>query len=442
MMKTSVGLVRSVPSSTQLLARILETPDLAAQVQALPAPALARLIDRVGLEDAGEIVALATTQQIADVWDEDLWRSDRVGEDPHLDGDRFVAWLGVMREAGDRIVAQKLAELPEELVTLAIYGQVLVLATSDLAADLGEGGEEADAVEKALSDQLSEELDEYVLVSRHHEGWDDVLAAILALDEHDHDLTTRILERCRRMASREIDDQGGLYDVLTEIESLAGDVAGDREDRRAEKGFVAPSSATAFLRLARGGEGASLPASEHDPLTKAWLRGLSAEGLPGGLAPPPRGGRRLEVLLAEGEGAAPLGLLPSGEESIHAEESLLARSMRALASSSPEKLASRSEELAYLANVLRAGWSMSGRQLRQVEATRAALAIVDEGLAIACRARRERELDERALRVLETHPADGLFRIAWRALHEEPSRLRALFASVTQPAGVDAKRRS
>lgn len=76
------------PSSSQLLARILETPNLAEQIQALPSAMLGQLIGHVGIEDAGELVALATTQQLAEVFDEELWRSDRPGEDDRFDADR------------------------------------------------------------------------------------------------------------------------------------------------------------------------------------------------------------------------------------------------------------------------------------------------------------------------------------------------------------------
>ncbi|MDB4997569.1 MAG: hypothetical protein JWM74_5001 [Myxococcaceae bacterium] len=241
---------RTRPSSSQLLARILETPDLATAVRELPAPALAKLIDRVGLEDAGELVALATTEQLARVFDEDLWRSDRAGGDERFDAERFLVWLAVMLEAGDAFVAEKLTELPPDLVTLAFHQQLLVLDTDTLMTEL-EDSDDAAASEKALSNCLSEEVSEYQLIARNHEGWDDVLAAILALDRDHHDYLRGLLERCAALSTEYIEDNGGLYDVLTSEQMLEADVAAEREDRRAEEGHVAPSSAAAFLKLAR-----------------------------------------------------------------------------------------------------------------------------------------------------------------------------------------------
>src|SRR3954470_7055814 len=119
------------PSSRKLLARVLETPELGAQLQSLPGPVLGKLIDYVGLEDAGELVALATTDQLAQIFDEDLWRSSRAGEDPRFDAERFLLWLEIMLEAGERVVAERLAELPQELVTLAFHRHLLVISFDD-----------------------------------------------------------------------------------------------------------------------------------------------------------------------------------------------------------------------------------------------------------------------------------------------------------------------
>ena len=206
-MKTALA-IQHRPSATQLLARVLASPDLAAQVQALPAPALARLVEKVGLEDAGEIVALATPTQLADVLDEDLWKSARPGEDERFDVDRFLVWLAVLREGGDELVAARLAELPEELVTLAFHRAVMVVSLDTLMEELGES-DDADLTEKALADRLSEEIDVYQVIARRTDGWDDVLAALLALDRDHHDLAMRVLARCEAMTARRIDDEGG-----------------------------------------------------------------------------------------------------------------------------------------------------------------------------------------------------------------------------------------
>src|SRR5947209_4936230 len=115
---------RTQANPRALVSRIIEDPALVSAVQALPPTALLRLIDHVGLEDAGELVALATVDQLCRVFDEDVWKSDHPGADERFDPQRFTRWLEVMLEAGERFAASKVAELPEDLVELALHHHV------------------------------------------------------------------------------------------------------------------------------------------------------------------------------------------------------------------------------------------------------------------------------------------------------------------------------
>src|SRR3954470_7072523 len=116
---------QQVPASTQLLMRILERPGLAAAVRELPGAVLGKLIDRIGLEDAGDLVALATTAQLERVFDDDLWRAEKAGDDETFRPERFALWLRVMLEAGESFLVQRLCELPQDLVALAVHRLVL-----------------------------------------------------------------------------------------------------------------------------------------------------------------------------------------------------------------------------------------------------------------------------------------------------------------------------
>src|SRR4051794_14828598 len=84
-----------------LLAHLLEEPDLVALVRTLDAPSLGALVRHIGLEDAGEIVDLATSDQLLHILDEDVWKSEAAGEDEVFDDGRFAVWLEVLLEAGD-----------------------------------------------------------------------------------------------------------------------------------------------------------------------------------------------------------------------------------------------------------------------------------------------------------------------------------------------------
>ena len=118
---------RHVSPSTTLLLRILERPGLVAAVRDLPAPVLGKLIDRIGLEDAGELVALASTAQLERIFDDDLWRAEAAGGDETFRPERFALWLRVMLEGGEALLVRRLCELPQDLLALAVHRLVLVL---------------------------------------------------------------------------------------------------------------------------------------------------------------------------------------------------------------------------------------------------------------------------------------------------------------------------
>ncbi|MDF3065912.1 MAG: hypothetical protein K0R38_1513 [Polyangiaceae bacterium] len=429
-MSLSRATLKHRPTPTQLLARVLEAPHLAHQVQSLPGPVLAKLIEEVGLQDAGELVALATTQQLAEVLDEDLWRSEKPGEDAVFDSERFLVWLEVLAEAGERFVAERLAELPEDLVTLAFHRHVLVLPLADLRAELGREDDEAEAAEKALASCLSEELEDFQLIWRGGDGWDDVLGALLALDRDHHSIAVNLLERCAHLSRAHIDDHGGLYEVLTADEMLESDLSAEREARRTERGFVTPSAAAGFLRLAlRGAD--ETPFTEHDPLTRGYFRDLSRQPTPAPVA----ASSALVGLLADA-GVIEERAVPRLSDWASRSEPLIIGALRVLAERSPHLFAERSEELAYLSNVLVAGASVDGRRLRPVEAVAHAIDGVSAGLALAAGAHEPSA--ELAADVLARHPCDGLLRLAYaqarspgrKAGPESLQRVRALLKTL------------
>ncbi|MEO8903549.1 MAG: DUF6178 family protein [Polyangiaceae bacterium] len=261
-----------VAGTRSLLNSLIELPTLASTVQALPAPTFAALVRKVGLEDAGELVALATTAQLVQAFDEDLFVSDRAGERESLDVARFVVWLEVLLEAGDEVVANRVAELEEDFVAHALGGVLLVLDHDALRDVLDDGDEDgARQVDKALESALTEDIDGYILVAKQHDGWDAVLALVLALDRNHRALLVRLLDRLARIGSAYLDDLEELSTVLSEGESLAEDAEAAREDRRSKQGYVEARSARAFLSLARKPAGDERP-TDRDPLTRAYFR--------------------------------------------------------------------------------------------------------------------------------------------------------------------------
>lgn len=393
--------------STALLTRILERPGLAAAVRELPAPVLGQLIDRVGLEDAGQLVGLATTDQLARIFDDDLWRADRAADDETFRPERFALWLRIMQEAGDDVLVQRLCELPQDLVALAVHRLVLVLDMDVLAEQVSEAGEEGAQIEQALEASAFEEWEELRVIARDPDVWDDVWGALLSLDRDHHDRLRAILEQCCAMSTEYISGQGGLYQVLTSEQALETEVSAGRDDRRAAEGFISAADARAFLELARrGGPGG------RDPITRAYFRELQQ-------TPPPPDSGELSALLQELGVTAAQGLaaLAPWEESARPQEHLAAplfeQAMRDLRRRAPDAFSERVRELAYLVNVWMAGGVQDGRRPRPVEALEMVLRTCEAGLRRTLPAAASQAGG--AVAVLSSTSADQLFRSGFRS---------------------------
>lgn len=411
---------QQAPASTQLLMRILERPGLVAAVRELPGAVLGKLIDRIGLEDAGELVALASTAQLERVFDEDLWRAQRAGGDETFRPERFALWLRVMAEAGDDALVQRLCELPQDLVALAVHRLVLVVDIDVLEEQLRPGDEEAEALALALEDSSFEEWEEFRVIAREPDAWDDVWSALLALDRDHHDRLRDILERCCEMTLEYISGQGGLYQVLTADEMLDSDVAAARDDRRVAEGFVSPADARAFLELARRGGGAG---DERDAITRAYFRGLQRPPAPPNVDEPRSraaaaqpDARDLEALLQEAEVIAPpahpAAALPAmaaaNPERSHLVAPLFERALKDLRERDVERFDARVREVGYLVNVWIAGSAHEGRRPRPAEAMEVVLSTCEAGLR--ARLGVGQASAEAACAVLATTSADLLFR--------------------------------
>jgi hypothetical protein len=413
-----------VSPSTKLLLRILERPGLVAAVRELPGAVLGKLIDRIGLEDAGELIALATTAQLERVFDDDLWRAERAGGDETFQPERFALWLRVMLEAGEDLLVQRLSELPQDLLALAVHRLVLVLDMDVLEEQLSPGDEEADALERALATSLVEEWEEFRLIARDPDVWDDVWGALLSLDRDHHDRLRAILEACCAMSTEYISGQGGLFQVLTAEQMLDSDVAAARDDRRVAEGFISPADARAFLDLARHGHAGD----ERDPITRAYFRGLGdpkIDARPNRVTTltPTADVADLAALLREAEVVAspaqPFAALPAHDDSHDPEDGpahlvapLFEQAMGDLRHHDAERFSERVREAGYLVNVWLAGGAREGRRPRPVEALEVVLETCEAGLRAELGAAPATR--QRALAVLAVTPADALFRRGFR----------------------------
>jgi hypothetical protein len=402
------------PPSTKLLMRILERPGLVAAVRELPGAVLAGLIDRIGLEDAGELVALASTAQLERVFDDDLWRADRAGGDETFRPERLVLWLRVMLEAGEEHLVRRLSELPQDLLALAVHRLVLVLDMDVVEEQLGWAGEEAEPIERALEASVFEEWEEFRVIARAPDVWDDVWNALVSLDREHHDRLRAILEQCCAMSTEYISGQGGLYEVLTADEALDSDVAAARDDRRSAEGFVSPADARAFLELARRGVGGD----ERDPITRAYFRELREPGGTDTVAVADR--RALAALLQEANVIAPApthrraAITDGSADKAHLVAPLFEQAMSDVRQHDPALFAARVREVGYLVNVWIAGGAHEGRRPRPVEALETVLRTCEAGMQTQLAP--GDATPERARALLTRTPADVLFRRGLRSL--------------------------
>lgn len=425
-------------TSTRLVAWMLEQPGLVSLVQGLEAPVLLELVDHVGLEDAGEIVSLATAEQLERVFDVDLWRSAEPGRDPTFDAKRFALWLDVLLQAGEEAAVEKVAAMDEDLVAMGLMEHVLVVDIDAMAAAMAEdSSDERDLLEKALEGCLYEELDELRVIARDASTWDPILGLIVGLDKNHHALLRRVLERCCAITAELVEDDGGLYDVLTAGEMLASDVAGEREQRREREGFVAPSAAASFLRLARVTPLETLLASSAaDPITKSHM---AAAGAP---APPaPRATAEVAAFVAELRRS---GVLPEPERPVPLLETAARRSASAVQRAlshlrdEPRALGRSLGELAYLVNVLVGAAGADERALRPMEALETVSAVCAVGLA-----RSAGEPKPSDARLAALAKSDGLvkaFRIGWHLVGDEAwtrEGLAAVAARAAQALSAD-----
>ncbi len=417
--------IAETSNTKHLLQKILEEPQLVSIIQNLPTQVLGKLINHIGLEDAGEIVALSTTPQLEKIFDEDLWRNSRPGQEESFDPKRFTTWLEILGEMGPKHTADKLTEMDEDFICMALSYQLLVVNVDEIALQLSgreEGDFKSDQIEKALECSIGHEFEQFWVLAKTQDAWDTTLDILLSLDENHHDFFIRLMERLNAASNNYIEDNGGLYNVLTNDEQLQSDVAFDRELRREKEGFVSPQSAANFLKLAASTElDEILKSKDQDPITRSYFKNYGTSG-----STAPAQSRKSEDnnpqetsavtafinLLQEAE------VLPAQERVLLLQNSktdkhkhqFLEEALGKLADGDLELHSKRIQELSYLANILISGKSHKGRRFRPNEAAEEALTICEIGLKYLNKVGASSKDSDP---VLKSYDFIKLFRLGW-----------------------------
>jgi hypothetical protein len=356
---------------------------------------LHRLIQRCGLEDCGELVALATPEQLTSVFDLDLWRSNEPGLEEQFDADRFGVWLEVLVESGADVAAQKVSEMNADLVIAALAQHMLVVdpASAPTAASTGEDGPPMGM----LDDRFVREVGGYMIAPTRLDSWDAIAALLLALDSEHAEYFHQVMQGCRRLSNSapEID---GLDDLMTDHEQVMFDLALERERRREQHGFVTPAQARAFLQMSRQIDLKQDDAPAGNPIATAYFRAMddpigttasnSRGQLPSAAVPlTPRDPESalaaivdvLDVLREAGVLPEPPRALLEGSTDRSSRFALIRT--HAICQRPPRRrLLARNHELAYLANTILAACAIQGVPLPPHEASGAVVAVCNLGL--------------------------------------------------------------
>lgn len=118
------GLKKELPSR-QALARLLERPDAAKLVRATPAQPLFLFLKSLGLEDAIELLALCSTEQVQAFLDMDTWERDRIVPA------RFLPWIAALCDLGPQKLAAHIRRLDGELLACFLGSRLRIYELSD-----------------------------------------------------------------------------------------------------------------------------------------------------------------------------------------------------------------------------------------------------------------------------------------------------------------------
>jgi len=445
--------VRRDRSERPLLDRILDTPHLAHVVPRLQPEMLHRIIQSCGLEDCGELVALATPDQLMRVFDLDLWRSGRPGRDEALDAGRFGVWLEVLIELGVGVAAEKLVALDIELVIAALAQHVLVFDRAAVSSFTTLDGEEM-APSRRAGEGLGCEIAGYWVEATRTDSWDAIVAVLLCLDAEHPGYFNRLMRGCRSL-SNSIPEADGFHDLLTDNQQDAFDLAFDREGRREKQGYVTPAQARAFLQMAR-----QLQLAQHavpiNPLAGAYFRAIewpapadadlvTDADTDANVATsvsqeqPSRSVDRtdyakgvaaiVDVLSEAGVLPQPPRALLGGANDDAPRLGRIRAQMQFARDRDHAAYSMRTEEFAYLANTLVAGCSVQGRPFTPREASDAAAAVCNLGLehwpahwrGRTARAASSASDDGAPLAedFLVTQDLMSVFQVGWTVLHSD-----------------------
>jgi hypothetical protein len=393
-------------SKTSSLRNLVDDPALPVVLGRMQPRTLARLVDRVGLNDAAELMALVPAPNLLRALDEAVWKSPRPGASPVFDSAEFTNWLRVWNEVGEVFVADRLGAISDDYLGLCLSSVLYVDngGTHCFSRDTSEFDATSEANEVAgyaddSGNDCYEIYGQYLLRPAFEDDWEVIRAALDALWHHAPD---RLIHILGTLASSE-----SMLNSDRRRTSLNLDVAFERERHLERRGYVSPAGAQAFLVSTSITTTQDLPGmSAYDNETRRFLAGienhdtgrhpiekviategaddelLQTQNEPSGLASTPASEgqiRALSHLLGNEAIVEPKRFqsLPSNKQ--EPKMAVLGRLLKHLEDESQDAFQRCTRELAYLATVLMAGSSLEGEPFPAGGARDAALATCSLG---------------------------------------------------------------
>jgi hypothetical protein len=400
-------------ASSRLLQTLQDNPALPALLRNLQPAALARLVDRIGLNDAGEVMALAPTRKLLQALDEALWKSPQPGVAEVFDSRELVDWLETWNEIGDEFVADRLAAMSDDyralclshLVSVRIHHTLAFLAIPDDEVD-----RERDTLQPIGTCAF---YGPYMVVPVVEDEWEIVRASLDALSTERHECLMHTLGM--------LDGAESMLATPERRRQLQIDAAHERERARENVGYVTATGASAFLVYVATARIEELSAlSAYDEETRRHLAAFGAsevvdpeddEADQSPQEPPTvEQLQELRTALEREELLIPRNTLLLTDQRTRMHHALT-QALSDLAATDPPAFERCARELAYLANVLKVGVPVNGNPMSDSDARDAAHAACNQGLELA----REHGLDAR---IAQEPGLIRLFALGWRAQHE------------------------
>jgi len=447
----------SVPKSLtarSLIETMSGSRNLSAFVPRIDPHTLKSLVDDVGLEDAGPLIAHASQTQLVHLLDETLWTGARPGDPDKLSVSELLRWLDLWNGLGKGFVADKLYELGDDFCALA-FSRLLVVADYDLAP--------------RLLDEHSLALGPYLVRVRVDDEWDAVQTSVTELWRDYPDFCEAVFARLsyRHSALKMFgeDDTAGVLDA---------DASHAHAEGRETAGYVTSVMAGAFLRALKALDVDAISAEkDYDLQTRDYFRRRAqlqaarpadatspqaGEDADGETAAAPATGQadqlsaaeRAELASLDAELAAyqraqlrPTALL-TGPETAAVRESDWLRVAFGRLQSRSEVFDRCMDELTYLSNLLMEGVDVCGERLASAEAANLVIATANLGASHDLWLARVGDTVAEVEDMLSREPGlVRLFRIGWHLLAGLPQmaagRLKAVFADESVRARLSAK---